>query len=220
MAMRLRTKDVASTSLCPSLGRAARLMGALSILIIRRLTNPNPSLSLAVPLDQVQTIQDAIVSRMGGGIVSVVCTVPLLPVATRSAKRQTVNVWRRRSMIMMEIGLASSTTVRRCSPKAMRSEEDPKLAKLIPFDMLMKATGNMYPCPFMAAVLSAAVSHSVPGACLGTTVPASMTASAFTVRIGKQPGKLQKAIATSTRAGKNTTLANCKRRKQQHQDEG
>ena len=36
----------------------------------------------------------------------------------------------------------------------MRSEEDPKLAKLIPFDMLMKATGNMYPCPFMAAVLS------------------------------------------------------------------
>ena len=154
MAMRLRTKDVASASLCPSLGRAARLMGALSILIIRRLTNPNPSLSLAVPLDQVQTIQDAIVSRMGGGIVSVVCTVPLLPVAARSAKRQTVNVWRRRSMIMMEIGLASSTTVRRCSPKAMRSEEDPKLAKLIPFDMLMKATGNMYPCPFMAAVLS------------------------------------------------------------------
>ena len=212
MAMRPRTKDVASTSLCPSLGRAARLMGALSILIIRRLTNPNPSLSLAVPLDQVQTIQDAIVSSMGGGIVSVVCTVPLLPVAARSAKRQTVNVWRRRSMIMMEIGLASSTTVRRCSPKAMRSEEDPKLAKLIPFDMLMKATGNMYPCPFMAAVLSPmldAVSHSVPGACLGTTVPASMTASAFTVRIGKQPA-----------ARKNTTLANCKRRKQQHQDEG
>ena len=115
---------------------------------------PNPSLALAVPLDLVQTLQYAIVSRKGGGSVSAVGQVPLLPVAARSAKRQTVNVWRRRSMIMMEIGLASSTTVRRCSPKAMRSEEDPKLAKLIPFDMLMKATGNMYPCPFMAAVLS------------------------------------------------------------------
>ena len=213
MAMRPRTKDVASTSLCPSLGRATKhLIWALSILIIRCLTNPNPSLALAVPLDQVQTLQYAIVSRRGGGSVSVVGTVPLLPVAARSAKRQTVNVWRRRSMIMMESRLASSTAVPRCSPKAMRSEEDPKLAKLIPFDMLMKATGNMYPCPFMAAVLSpmlAAVSHSVPGACLGTTVPASMTASAFTVRIGKQPA-----------AKKNTALTNCKRRKQQHQDEG
>ena len=87
----------------------------------------------------------------------------------------------------------------------------PKLAKLIPFDMLMKATGNMYPCPFMAAVLSpmlAAVSHSVPGAGLGAAVPASMTASAFTVRIRKQPAR------------NNTALTNCKRRKQQHQDEG
>ena len=87
----------------------------------------------------------------------------------------------------------------------------PKLAKLIPFDMLMKATGNMYPCPFMAAVLSPmldAISHSVPGACLGTTVPASMPASAFTVRIRKQPAR------------NNTALTNCKRRKQQHQDEG
>ena len=108
-------------------------------------------------------------------------------------------------MIMMEIRLASSTAVPRCSPKAMRSEEDPKLAKLIPFDMLMKATGNMYPCPFMAAVLSpmlAAVSHWNNSTsfddCLGIYCADRQTACSKE-KYGID--KLQKAKATAPRRG-------------------
>ena len=71
----------------------------------------------------------------------------------------------------------------------------PKLAKLIPFEKLVKASGNMYPVPFMTAVLSpmlAAIADSQPGTSLGKTVPPSMVASRFTVKKRKSCGRISK----------------------------
>ena len=71
----------------------------------------------------------------------------------------------------------------------------PKLAKLIPFEKLVKASGNMYPVPFMTAVLSpmlAAIADSQPGTSLGKTVPPSMVASRFTAKKRKSCGRISK----------------------------
>ena len=91
----------------------------------------------------------------------------------------------------------------------------PKLAKLIPFEKLVKASGNMYPVPFMTAVLSpmlAAIADSQPGTCLGTTVPLSVAASKFIVQNGKQRN-------TCGRVENNTEISKPRKKKPRDQDD-